>query len=92
MKIAVIGSRNAVIGNLEIYLPKACTEIVSGGDKGVDRCAAEYALSHGLKLTEFLPVYEKYGRGAPIVRNKQIVEYADAFLHFGTAHPKERFP
>ncbi len=82
MKIAVIGSRNAVVGNLEAYLPEACTEIVSGGAKGVDRCAAEYAQLHGLKLTEFLPVYEKYGRAAPIVRNKQIAKYADAVFAF----------
>ncbi len=80
MKIAVIGSKNAYIDDLTPYLPADCTEIVSGGAKGIDTCAAEYARAHGLLLTEFLPQYEKYSRAAPIVRNKQIVEYADAVI------------
>lgn len=82
MKVAVIGSRNAHIDSLSDYLPSGCTEIVSGGAKGIDQCAAEYAQKNGIKLTEFLPQYEKYGRGAPIVRNKEIVDYADVVLAF----------
>lgn len=66
MKIAVIGSRGLVINDLGKYLPANVTEIVSGGAKGIDTCAKEYALSNGIKLTEFLPEYNKYGRGAPL--------------------------
>ena len=29
-----------------------------------------------------MPEYERYGRGAPIVRNKQIVDYADEVVAF----------
>lgn len=50
--------------------------------KGIDTCAREYALSHGLKLTEFLPDYRRYGRAAPLVRNREIVAYADQVLAF----------
>ncbi len=82
MKVAVIGSRNLKVNNLEDFLPKDCTEIVSGGARGVDSSAAEYAKAHGIKLTEFLPQYSTYGRGAPIVRNKQIADYADCVLAF----------
>ena len=82
MKIAVIGSRNLHVENLENYLPSDCTEIVSGGAKGIDACAAAFAKSRNIKLTEFLPQYEVYGRGAPIVRNKQIVDHADFLLAF----------
>ena len=82
MKIAVIGSRGIKTINLTPYLPPECDEIVSGGAIGVDTCAATYARMHGLKLTEFLPLYEKYGRSAPIVRNKQIVDYADEVIAF----------
>ena len=82
MKIAVIGSRNLTVENLGQYLPEATTEIVSGGAKGIDTCAREYALANGLKLTEFLPEYEKYGRGAPLKRNLQIIDYADKVLAF----------
>ncbi|MBR6740684.1 MAG: DUF2493 domain-containing protein [Clostridia bacterium] len=82
MKVAVIGSRNIIVPNLAEYLPEDCDEIVSGGARGVDSCAADYARRNGLKLTEFLPEYDKYGRGAPIVRNKLIVDYADTVLAF----------
>lgn len=82
MKIAVIGSRNLYVENLEVYLPKDCTEIVSGGAKGVDQSAARFAETHAIKLTEFLPDYSRYGKAAPIVRNKQIVDYADSVLAF----------
>lgn len=80
MKLAVIGSRGLTITNLEEIIPKGVTEIVSGGAKGIDACAAEYARSHGLKLTEFLPEYKRYGRGAPFKRNLRIIDYADEVL------------
>lgn len=82
MKVAVIGSRGLAVRDLERYLPKDTTEIVSGGARGVDTSAREYALAHGLKLTEFLPEYDKYGRSAPLKRNIQIIEYADLVIAF----------
>ncbi len=82
MKVAVIGSRGLIVEDLGKYLPPDTTEIVSGGAKGIDTCAREYALAHGLTLTEFLPEYDKYGRGAPLKRNLQIIEYADMVLAF----------
>ena len=92
MKIAIIGSRNITVSDLGQYLPDGITEIISGGAKGVDSCAKEYALSHGIPLTEFLPDYRRYGRGAPLRRNQQIADAADLVLAFwdgtsrGTAH------
>ena len=81
MRIAIIGSRNLTVDSLQNYVDSN-DEIVSGGAVGIDRCAAEYAKNNGLKLTEFLPEYERYGRAAPIVRNKQIVDYADRVIVF----------
>ena len=82
MKVAVIGSRNACVDNLERYLGVEVTEIVSCGEKGIDTCARQYALTHHIKLTEFLPDYARYGRGAPLRRNLQIIEYSDWVLAF----------
>ena len=82
MKVAIIGSRTMTVSNLEIYLPQNTTEIVSGGARGIDSCAREYAQMNGIKLTEFLPEYEKYGRGAPIKRNRKIIDYADTVIAF----------
>ena len=82
MKIAVIGSRNLHLVGLERYLPADTTEIVSGGARGIDQEAAEYARAHGLQVTEFLPDYRRYGRGAPLRRNREIAEYADGAIAF----------
>ena len=82
MRVAVIGSRGLQVNDLGDYLPAGVTEIVSGGARGVDTCAKNYALVHNLKLTEFLPEYSRYGRGAPLRRNITIIEYADLVLAF----------
>ena len=92
MKVAVIGSRGLTVENLGDYLPEGTDEIVSGGARGIDACAREYAGKAGLRLTEFLPDYARYGRGAPLKRNEKIVAYADLVLAFwdgasrGTKH------
>ena len=88
MKVAVIGSRSLTVQNLEKYLPQGVTEIVSGGAKGIDTCAREYAHQAGLKLTEFLPDYPRYGRSAPLRRNLEIICYADQVIAFwdGQSH------
>lgn len=82
MKVAIIGSRTLLVDRLENYLPSGVTEIVSGGARGIDRCAGEYARKNRIKLTEFLPKYEKYGRAAPLKRNDLIIDYADIVVAF----------
>lgn len=82
MKVAIIGSRNIAKVDLSKFIPSGTTEIISGGAKGVDTLAKEYALENDLKLTEFLPEYERYGRGAPLKRNITIIENADIVLAF----------
>jgi predicted Rossmann fold nucleotide-binding protein DprA/Smf involved in DNA uptake len=97
MKIAIIGSRNLSVKNLEDYIPENVTEIVSGGAKGIDSDAANYAMEHRLKLKVFLPEYDRYKRAAPLKRNIQIAEYADECIAFwdgsskGTLHTVEFF-
>ena len=88
MKVAVIGSRGLKVNDLGKYLPKETTEIISGGAVGIDTCAREYALKNKIKLTEFLPEYEKYGRSAPLKRNLLIIDYADFVIAFwdGKSH------
>ena len=88
MRIAIVGSRGLRVTDLGKYLPDDVTEIISGGANGIDTCAKEYAQSNGIKLTEYLPEYEKYGRAAPLRRNITIIEYADLVLAFwdGTSH------
>lgn len=82
MRVAVIGSRGITVSDLGLFLPENTTEIISGGAKGIDTSAKEYALTHGIKLTEFLPEYALYGRAAPLKRNITIIENADIVLAF----------
>ncbi len=82
MKLAIVGSRNAGRVNIGEYISERPSEIISGGARGIDSLAAQYAKEHGISLTEFLPDYDKYGRGAPIVRNRLIVQAADKVLAF----------
>lgn len=82
MKVGVVGSRSKTVQNLENYLPKDTSEIVSDGAKGIDLCAKQYAIKNNIKLVEFLPNYARYDRGAPIKRNNQIVDYCDVIIAF----------
>lgn len=82
MRVGIIGSRNLMVTNLEKYLPAGTTEIVSGGARGIDRCARHFAQANGIKLTEFLPAYHQYGKGAPLRRNLDIIAYSDLVLAF----------
>ncbi|MBE6601533.1 MAG: hypothetical protein E7637_03375 [Ruminococcaceae bacterium] len=81
MKIAIVGSRNISGIDIGKYV-SAGDEIVSGGAMGVDSCAAACAKEHGLHLTVFLPQYARYGRAAPLLRNKEIVDFADKIIAF----------
>lgn len=82
MRLAIIGSRNCPPIDIAPYLPFVPDKIVSGGAKGADTYAKEYALKNGIPIIEFLPDYKKYGRKAPLIRNMQIVDNCDFLLAF----------
>ena len=54
----------------------------------MDKCAEEYARENGIKITVFLPQYKLYGRAAPIIRNKKIVDYSDKIIAFWNGRSK----
>jgi hypothetical protein len=88
MRVAIIGSRSITVNNLEKYIPKNTSEIVSGGAVGVDKCAEKFAFENNIKFTVFLPDYNKYGKAAPLKRNLEIIDYSDIVLAFwdGKSH------
>lgn len=57
-------------------------EVVSGGAKGADSLGARWAKENGVKLTEFIPDWDKYGKSAGFRRNEDIVAAADTVLAF----------
>lgn len=80
MKLAIIGSRGIDSVDLSQYIPDGVDTIISGGARGVDTLAAEYARSHGIALVEYLPDYARFGRSAPLKRNHTIIADADCVL------------
>ena len=80
MKLLIIGSRTITNFDLTGHVPEETSLIISGGAKGVDTIAEQYADSHGIEKLIIKPQYEKFGRAAPIKRNEEMVELADTVL------------
>lgn len=57
-------------------------EIISGGAIGADSLGAKFADDYGIKKTIFLPDWEKHGKKAGFVRNRDIIENSDFVLAF----------
>jgi len=90
MKLAIIGSRNFTDNDLmDQHLKGLCIdEIISGGAKGADTLARNYAIENQIPLKEFKPDWAQYGRGAGIIRNKKIIDSADYILAFWDGQSK----
>ena len=57
-------------------------EIVSGGARGADALGERYARDRGYDLKVFPADWNRYGKRAGYLRNRQMAEYADALLAF----------
>ena len=94
MKLAIVGSREFENYDLlcaevaKIQKTQKIDLIVSGGAKGADTLAKKFAALNHIPLMEFLPDYDRYGRGAPLQRNTLIVKNANWVLAFVTASSK----
>jgi len=80
MKLLIVGSRSITDFDLSPYVPAEVDTIISGGANGVDSLAEQYADLHRLSKYILRPRYDLYGRGAPLKRNEQMVDMADAVL------------
>lgn len=49
MKVAVIGSRSIENVDIRPLIPTKTTEMISGGAKGIDNLAEQYAKMNGIK-------------------------------------------
>ena len=91
MIIAVIGSRNFL--NYELLesildsLPKA-SQFVSGGAKGADKLAELYAEKNQIPVVIFKPDWQKYGKAAGVIRNREIIEAAEMLVAFWDGESK----
>ncbi len=82
MIIGIAGSRNIEFSIPEELMPEKIDGIISGGAKGIDTSARDYARLHRIPFTEILPEYELYGRRAPLIRNDVIIKHSDMIYIF----------
>lgn len=80
MKTAVVGSRGLTQIEIADYIPEDTTMIISGGARGVDTLAARYAQLNHIPVQVFRPNYERYGKKAPLLRNREIVAACDRLI------------
>ena len=77
MKVAVVGSRTLEHVDIAKYIPAGITVLLSGGARGVDTLAERYADAHGIPKMILRPDYGLYGKSAPLVRDRMLVELCD---------------
>lgn len=53
---------------------------MSGGARGMDLAGESFAECYGYKIYKFPANWDKFGRKAGHLRNKQMAEFADALL------------
>lgn len=92
MKLLIAGSRSITDIDLSKYIPPDTCLIISGGAKGIDMLAEQYADKHKISKLLLRPRYNLYKRGAPLRRNEEMVRICDCALIFwdgkskGTKH------
>lgn len=57
-------------------------EIISGGATGADALGERYAKEKGYTIKRFPADWNRYGKKAGPLRNKQMADYADAVIIF----------
>lgn len=63
-------------------------EIVSGAARGADRLGERYATANGIKITRFLPDWDRHPKRAGFLRNQDMGNYADTLVAFWDGHSK----
>jgi len=86
--IAIVGSRNfndydSLVKFIKekIHL-KEIKYVISGGARGADKLAEQFAYHYSFDIRVVYPNWRKYGRSAGFLRNKIIIENADVVFAF----------
>lgn len=85
-KVGIVGSR--WFTNYDVFLTELKSlnlkvdVIISGGAKGVDSLAEQYAKENNIPIIIYYPDWNKHGKSAGFIRNKRIVENSDSIIAF----------
>ena len=80
MKLLIAGSRSILEFDLSPHVPDGVDMIISGGACGIDRIAEKYADDKRISKIIMRPDYKRFGKGAPLKRNEQMVDMCDEVL------------
>lgn len=84
MRTIIAGSRNIFDYDLLLDAIENCgweiTEVVSGTAQGVDRLGEHWANENNIKLRRFPANWNKHGRSAGPIRNKEMANYSEALI------------
>ena len=84
MRTIIAGSRNIFDYDLLLNAIDNCgweiTEVVSGTAQGVDKLGEQWARKNNIKLRRFPANWNKHGRAAGPIRNKEMASYAEALI------------
>lgn len=96
MKVIIAGSRSiadyALVEEAILESPFWITEVVSGAARGVDLIGEEWADNTLTPVKRFPADWNRLGKSAGMVRNREMAEYADALIavwdgtSYGTRH------
>ena len=87
LRVIVAGSRTFndykyLCEILDKYIPLFIEEIVCGDAAGADSMGAQWASERGFRVKHFPAQWDKYGRAAGMIRNKEMGDYADYLIAF----------
>lgn len=94
MRVIIAGSRNytnyleLVSFCDQVLSGTESIEIVSGTARGADSMGERYANERGYKISRFPADWNKYGKSAGYVRNKEMADYADGLIAFWDGQSK----
>ena len=82
--VLICGSRSINQLNISRYIKNIgkIQKIVTGGCRGVDTIADSWAKANNLETIVYKPNYKVYGKRAPLVRDEEMVEFADVVIAF----------
>ena len=88
MKLIIAGGRDIgkkwcwgmITDLLQEFQLENISEVVSGACKGIDDLGEWYAFNMSKSVKKFPADWDKHGKAAGPIRNKEMAEYADALL------------
>lgn len=88
MKLIIAGGRDYQFNRRDIALLNdihkkyTITEVVSGAAPGADMHGEMWAATNGIPVKQFPADWDKHGRAAGPIRNRQMADYAEALAIF----------